>query len=57
MIASSTDAAYRDIIDKFATSAWQAAQTNYLCHLSLFEVVNTFTDTNCFLQAALYPFK
>lgn len=40
----------------FSRSLWEAGQIHYLCHLSLFKVVNTFTDINYFLRAVLLSF-
>lgn len=45
----------KKIICTFSRWAWEVGQTDYLCHLSLFKVVNTFADINYFLPAVLLP--
>lgn len=46
----------KKFICTFSRSLWEAGQTHYLCHLSFFKVVNTFTEINYFLRAVLLSF-
>lgn len=46
----------KKFIYTFSRSVWETEEIDYLCHLSLFKVVNTFTDINYFLQAVFLSF-
>lgn len=46
----------KKFIYTFSRSVWETEETDYLCHLSLFKVVNAFTDINYFLQAVFLSF-